>query len=78
MRTTIDIPPGAHARIKALAEKQGRSFSATASELVISALRDHQPETSEYQIDPRTGLVTFDFGRTFTIEQVAELIDEDQ
>ena len=38
MRTTVDLPPRAHARAKQLAEQRGLSLSAMISELTVRGL----------------------------------------
>jgi len=78
MRTTIDIPPGLHERIKSYATSRGESFSAVAAQAMARGMApiDTPPPT---QVDPVTGLLTFDFGRgrRITPAEVADLIDED-
>jgi len=76
MRTTIDIPPILHQRIKAYAKEQGQSFSETATEALVRGMAPIDEPTTLH-IDPVTGLYVFDSGRPITSEEVADLIDED-
>ncbi|MCL2316970.1 MAG: hypothetical protein FWC46_07805 [Actinomycetia bacterium] len=78
MRTTIDIPPGLHQRIKAYAEMRGATFSETATEALMRGMAPIETPTMT-RVDPGTGLLVFNFGRgrTITSEEVADLIDED-
>ncbi len=79
MRTTIDIPPGLHQRIKAYAEMTGRSFTETATEALLRGMAPIETPTT-YTIDPVHGIMMFNFGRgrQVTVEEVADLIDEDE
>jgi len=76
MRTTIDIPVGLHQRIKAYAEMQGQSFSATATEAMLRGMAPIDTPSTVH-VSPVTGLLVFNSGRPVTSEEVAALIDED-
>jgi len=76
MRTTIDIPPGLHQRIKAYAEMQGQSFSITATEALLRGMAPIDTPSTMHR-SPVTGLMVFNSGRPITSEEVADLIDED-
>ena len=76
MRTTIDLPPGLHARVKRAAADRGESLSTTASALLAKGL-ESVDESSRLTRSPVTGLLQVDFGRVFTQEQVDELLDDD-
>ena len=75
MRSTVDLPPGVHARVRRLAEATERSVSMTLAELVARGLEQAE-EPERFVVDPTTGFPRFDFARSVTAEQVAELIDE--
>ncbi|MCL1841527.1 MAG: hypothetical protein FWF75_07265 [Propionibacteriaceae bacterium] len=76
MRTTIDIPPILHQRIKDYAKQRGESFSAAATEALMRGMAPIETP-STLQVSPVTGLLVFDSGRPITSEEVADLIDED-
>ena len=78
MRTTIDIPPGLHQRLKAYAEQRGESFSDITTEALMRGMAPIETPTTT-KVDPVTGLLVFNFGRgrQITSEEVADLIDED-
>ncbi|MDR2347326.1 MAG: hypothetical protein LBD90_01630 [Bifidobacteriaceae bacterium] len=78
MRTTVDLPPGAHRRAKRLATASGRSLSQVLAELVAVGLASADEPPPDAQVNPTTGLLTFDLGRSFSSEDVAELIDDDR
>ena len=79
MRTTIDIPPGIHQRLRAYAQMRGESMSATAAELLAQGLAPIDTPTTLHR-SPINGLMTVNLGRgrTVTSEEVADLIDEDE
>jgi len=78
MRTTIDIPPDLHRRIKAYADAHGQSFSFTATEALLRGMAPIDTLSTVHR-SPVTGLMVFTSGRgrTITSEEVADLIDED-
>jgi predicted transcriptional regulator len=75
MRSTVDLPPSVHIRVRRLAEATHRSISATLADLVATGL-ERTAEPERFVVDPATGFPRFDFGRTITSEQVAEMIDD--
>lgn len=79
MRTTIDIPPGLHDRIKDYARQKGTSFSSTAVEALMRGMAPIESGTKP-RVDPVTGLLVFssNLGHKVTSEEVADLIDEDE
>ena len=76
MRTTIDIPPGPHERIREFARNQGKSFSATATEVLMRGMAPIE-EPPAARRSPVTGLLVINSGRPVTSAEVADLIDED-
>ena len=79
MRTTIDLPPGLHERLRSYAKTRGESLSATVTELLTREMASVETPSSVMRISPITGLMTVNFGRgrVVTSEEVADLIDED-
>ncbi|MDR1512200.1 MAG: hypothetical protein LBS56_01770 [Propionibacteriaceae bacterium] len=77
MRTTVDIPAGAHARARRLAAETGRSLSKTLADLVAAGLEHSGSAAVAGSVDPATGLLTLDLGASFTDEDVARLTDEE-
>lgn len=76
MRTTIDLPPGLHERLRQLARERGESVSSVLTQLAASGLsRLGSPTVVE--TDPRTGFPVIDVGRTVTAQEVAEALDEE-
>ncbi|MDR0284556.1 MAG: hypothetical protein LBI33_06645 [Propionibacteriaceae bacterium] len=76
MRTTIDLNPWVHRRLTDLARERGKTLSVVADNLLMEALtRRDMPEG--VFIDPRTGLAKVRLDRQYTMEEIAELIDED-
>jgi|GEM_PF-3382376 len=78
MRTTVDIPSMLHERIKAYAQMQGQSFAATATDAMMRGMATIDTPSSA-RVNPKTGLMVFNFGRgrAITSAEVADLIDED-
>jgi len=77
MRTTVDLPPRAHARAKQLAEQRGLSLSAMISELTDRGLAQLDTPLSVAR-DEVTGLPVISLGRSITAAEVADLIDEER
>jgi hypothetical protein len=79
VRTTIDIPPLLHRRIKDHAAQSGQTFTATATEALMRGMEPITTPPNSY-ISPVTGLMVFDFqrGHQVTPEEVADIIDEDR
>ena len=77
MRTTVDLPPRAHARAKQRAEQRGLSLSAMISELTVRGLAQLDTPLSVAR-DEVTGLPVISLGRSITAAEVADLIDEER
>ncbi|MDR1214133.1 MAG: hypothetical protein LBK54_08660 [Propionibacteriaceae bacterium] len=77
MRTTVDLPPGLHEQIRRYAQETGQSVSATVAGLAARGLAS-QDRDLEVQTNPVSGFPMIDLGRTFTVSQVRDLLDEDE
>ncbi|MDO5671336.1 MAG: toxin-antitoxin system, antitoxin component [Actinomycetaceae bacterium] len=77
MRTTVELDPHTHQRLKTLAKEMNQSLSETIGQLATYGLNKYAPDESRIKIDPLTGFPTFDTGRPVTSEEVADMIDED-
>lgn len=76
MRTTVDLPPGVHQRVRQLAADRGESISAVLADLTVRGLAqlDHPVELST---DPRTGLPVLSIGRGITAKEVSDALNDD-
>jgi hypothetical protein len=76
MRTTVDLSPALHRRVKDYAAQSGQSMSATLAGLVAQAmapLLDDGPLTR----DPRSGFPVLSHGEPITAAAAARLLDEE-
>jgi hypothetical protein len=75
MRTTVELPPSVHQRVRQIAAERGESISAVLADLTMRGLAqlDHPVELS---IDPRTGLPVLSIGRRVTADDVADALDD--
>lgn len=76
MRTTIDLPPAVHRRVRRLAESRGQSLSATVAELTARGL-SQLDEPLEIRVDERSGFPVVSLGRRVTAEDVAAALDDE-
>lgn len=76
MRTTVDLPPEVHDRVKQIAGERGQSLSATLADLTIRGLAS-LGETAEIAIDPVSGLPSLTLGHRVTAADVAEALDDE-
>lgn len=76
MRTTVDLPPALHERVKELASLRHQSLSATIAELTTRGLVG-VGDSIRVSVDPVSGLPAISIGKTISSAEVAELIDED-
>jgi len=76
MRTTVDLPPAVHRRVRDLADQQGQSLSAVLADLVVRGLAERN-EPVTVSVDPVTGLPSLSLARTLTDADVRELLDEE-
>ena len=77
VRTTVELAPDIHARIKAYAGQQGESMGAVLGDFAAYGINRVAPQNSEIHFDPRTGIPYIHYDRTFTAAEVAEMIAED-
>lgn len=76
MRTTVDLPPAAHRRVRELAESRKQSMSRVLADLTLRGLAQLDVEI-EYSRDARSGLPVISIGHSVTSEDVAEVLDEE-
>jgi predicted transcriptional regulator len=75
MRTTVDLPPSVHRRVKELADERGQSLSSMVAELTVQGLAGlGEPVT--VSTDQRSGFPVLRIGRRVTSQDVADLLDE--
>ena len=77
MRTTIDIPDQAHARLTALARERRVTLGALLVELADRGLRSTSSPPGDLRRDPRTGLLTVPTGVPITHEEVRAFLEDD-
>ncbi|MDR1186068.1 MAG: hypothetical protein LBK95_01210 [Bifidobacteriaceae bacterium] len=77
MRTTVDLPPGLHYRVRLLADQEHQTFSSMVADLVAQSL-ESRDEPSHVRIDPVTGLAKIDLGRDITQAEIDAFLDEDE
>lgn len=77
MRTTVDLPPSVHQRVRQIAADRGDSISAVLADLTLRGLAqlDHSVELAT---DQRTGLPVLSIGRRITAKDVSDALDDDQ
>lgn len=76
MRTTVDLPPAVHRRVRVLAAETGRSMSATIADLALRGLAE-MDEPVVIEIDGRSGFPVMSFGRRITDKDVAAALDDE-
>lgn len=76
MRTTVDLPPAAHQRVRELAAARRESMSAVIAELTLRGLAQTEAPAPLAR-NPRTGLPVISVGHRVTSEQVADLLDDE-
>ncbi len=77
MRSTVDLPPEVHRRVKLIAAQRNESLSNVIRDLAVRGLAAlDDPE--RVVPSPITGFPTISSGRSFTADEIAELIDEDE
>lgn len=72
----MDLPPATHRRALELAKARRQSLSATLAELTALGLAK-LGEPAVVTTSPVSGLPVISLGRKLSLEEVAELIDED-
>lgn len=76
MRTTVDLPPAAHERVRELAASRRQSMSHVIADLTMQGLAQLEIEV-EYSRDPRSGFPVISVGRAVTPEDVATALDDE-
>ena len=76
MRTTIDLPPAVHRRVRELAAQRGQSLSSVVADLTVRGLAQLDAPV-ELSTDARTGLPVLSLGRRITSEEVADVLDDE-
>lgn len=76
MRTTVDLPPGLHARLRELAHERGTSVSTVLAEVATHGL-SRLGTPSVIRTDPRSGWPVIDIDRVVTQTEVEEFLDEE-
>ena len=76
MRTTVDLPPATHQRVRELARRQGKSMSAVVAELTSRGLSQLDEPLAISQ-DPVSGFPVVSVGRRVTSAEVAAALDEE-
>lgn len=76
MRTTVDLPPAAHRRARAIAARSGQSLSSVVAELALRGLAatDHEQRLIAHRV---TGFPTVSVGRSVDAEDAAMLWDDE-
>lgn len=74
MRTTVDLPPAAHRRVRELAAARHQSMSSVVADLTLRGLSQLDVEL-EYSRDPRSGLPVISIGERVTADDVAAALD---
>lgn len=77
MRTTLDLSARVHAGLVDLAKEKGKTMSAVANDLLYEGLFMKDLPDGVY-IDPVTGLAKITLDRQYTMEEIADMIDEDE
>lgn len=77
MRTTVDLPPDVHRRVKEIAARRRTSLSNVIGDLAVRGLASLD-DPDRVVASPVTGFPTISSGRGLTLEDVADLIDDDQ
>jgi predicted transcriptional regulator len=76
MRTTTDLPPAVHRRVRELAEQRGQSLSAVIADLTVRGLASLADPVS-VQTDPVSGLPAIVLGQRITEAEVARAMDDE-
>lgn len=76
MRTTVDLPPAVHRRAVELARRRGESLSSVIADLTVRGFAQlDEPVTLE--TDPRSGMPVLSIGRRITVDEVADMLDDE-
>lgn len=76
MRTTVDLTPAVHRRVRELAERRGQSVAAVLMDLTVRGLAQLD-EPVRLTVDRRSGLPVVSIGRKVTFDDVANALDDE-
>lgn len=76
MRTTVDLPPAAHRRVRELAASRHQSMSTVIADLTMLGL-SRTDVALEYSRDERSGLPVLSIGVPVTSAAVADALDDE-
>lgn len=76
MRTTVDLPPAAHRRVRELAAARHQSISAVIADLTLRGLAYTDTPTM-VTTNPESGFPVMSIGRDVTSDEVADLLDDE-
>ena len=76
VRTTLSLSPRVHAGLTELAQARGQRLSVIANDLLYEGLFGRDLPDGVY-IDPVTGLAKVVLNRQYTMDEIADMIDED-
>lgn len=76
MRTTVDLPPAVHRRVRELAAARHQSLSTVVADLTSQALARINVDVA-YSRDPVSGLPVLSLGGTVTDDDVAAALDDE-
>jgi len=76
VRTTVDLPPAAHARVRELAATRGQSMSAVIADLTLQGLARLNVDVVDSR-DSRSGLPVISIGAPVTSADVAAALDDE-
>lgn len=76
MRTTVELPPAAHRRVREIAEQRGQSLSSVLADLTIRGLAQLD-EPVRVTTEPISGFPTISIGRRITPGDVASALDDE-
>jgi len=76
MRTTVDLAPAIHQRVRQLAKERGQSLSALVAELATYGL-SRLEEPLVITTDPRSGFPVVSVGRRISSQDVANALDDE-
>ena len=77
MRTTLDLSTRVHAALVDLAQQKGKTMSSVANDLLLESLFMKELPDG-VTVSPVTGLAQITLNRPYTMEDIAEMIDEDE
>lgn len=76
MRTTVTLPDETYRQVVELAERTSRSVSSVLADMTARGLASLGTPV-EFQVHPVTGFPQLALSRTYSVDEVAELLDED-